>query len=174
MIIDRLWKVLNQVVDREKRRERRMVGKRMILVLMEVVIELTIFHPHVFIQMAASLRNTEHWAAFRKHDNMSLSAQVISKQLKEMIQDKKNTNECTTEAEEQLEGRVAVLNWENPCTVLNMVLNTINDDFAHQCLDQPVLLLNSHRTWQSPDDHVPDCKYCIPRLPGTKVWPPKV
>jgi len=34
IIIHRLWKVLKMVEVREKRRERRMVGKRMILVLM--------------------------------------------------------------------------------------------------------------------------------------------
>jgi len=34
IIIHRLWKVLKRVEDREKRRERRMVGMRMILVLM--------------------------------------------------------------------------------------------------------------------------------------------
>jgi len=42
----------------EKRRERKMVGKRMILVLMLVLIErieLIIFHPHVLVQMVASL-----------------------------------------------------------------------------------------------------------------------
>jgi membrane protein implicated in regulation of membrane protease activity len=34
MIIYTLWKVLKRVEERERRRERRMVGKRMILVLM--------------------------------------------------------------------------------------------------------------------------------------------
>ena len=33
-IINRLWKVLKRVKEREKRRERRLVGKRIILVLM--------------------------------------------------------------------------------------------------------------------------------------------
>jgi len=33
-ILHRLWKVLKRVEEREKRRERRMVGKRMIVVLM--------------------------------------------------------------------------------------------------------------------------------------------
>jgi len=46
------------VEERDKWRERRMVGKIMIHVLMEVLIErieLIIFHPHVFVQMVASL-----------------------------------------------------------------------------------------------------------------------
>jgi len=46
------------VEEREKRRARRMVGKRMILVLMKALIErieLIIFHPHVFVQMVACL-----------------------------------------------------------------------------------------------------------------------
>jgi len=34
IILHRLWKVLKRVEEREKRRERRMVGTRMILVLM--------------------------------------------------------------------------------------------------------------------------------------------
>ena len=34
IIIHRLWKVLKRVEEREKRRQRRIVGKRMILVLM--------------------------------------------------------------------------------------------------------------------------------------------
>jgi len=34
IVIHRLWKVLNRVEERERRRERRMVGKRTILVLM--------------------------------------------------------------------------------------------------------------------------------------------
>jgi len=34
IIIHRIWNVLNRVKEREKRRKRRMVGKRMILVLM--------------------------------------------------------------------------------------------------------------------------------------------
>jgi hypothetical protein len=40
----------------EERRERRMVGKRMILVLMKVLIErieLIVLHPYVFIPMVA-------------------------------------------------------------------------------------------------------------------------
>ena len=58
IIIYRLWKVLKRVEEREKRRERRMVGTRMILVLMPVlieIIELITFHPHVFVQMVTSL-----------------------------------------------------------------------------------------------------------------------
>jgi hypothetical protein len=57
-MIRRLWKVLKRVEEREKRRERRIVGKRMILVLMSVLIqriELIIFHPDVFIQMVGFL-----------------------------------------------------------------------------------------------------------------------
>jgi len=58
IILHRLWKVLKWVEEREKRRERRMVGTRMILVLMKVLIErieLIIFHPHVCVQMVTSL-----------------------------------------------------------------------------------------------------------------------
>ena len=41
IIIHRLWKVLKRVEERKKRMERRMVGTRMILVLMKVLIERT-------------------------------------------------------------------------------------------------------------------------------------
>jgi len=58
IIIQRDWKVLKRVKQREKRMQRRMVGTRMILVLMYVLIgriELIIFHPHVCVQMVTSL-----------------------------------------------------------------------------------------------------------------------
>jgi len=61
IIIHRLWKVLRRVEEREKRRERRMVGTRMILELMKLLIErieLIIFRPHVFVQMVTSLSDT--------------------------------------------------------------------------------------------------------------------
>jgi len=55
IIIHRHWKVLKSV---EERREMRMVGKRMILVLMYVLIgriELFVLHPYIFVPMVACL-----------------------------------------------------------------------------------------------------------------------
>jgi hypothetical protein len=68
-----------------------------------------------------------------------------------------------------------VLDPENTSSLLNTVLNTINNQFEHECLDEAVRLLNGHPIQQSPDDRVPGCKYSIPSLPGTKflahlVW----
>jgi hypothetical protein len=58
---------------------------------------------------------------------------------------------------------------------LSTVLNTINNKFEHECLDEVVRLLNVHPIRQSTDDHVPGHMYSIPGLPGTKflahqVW----
>jgi len=55
IIIYRFWKVQKRV---EERRERRMVGKRMILILMSVLsqrIELIVLHPYIFVPMVAGL-----------------------------------------------------------------------------------------------------------------------
>jgi len=57
---------------------------------------------------------------------------------------------------------------ENTSSVLNTVLNTINNKFEHECLEEAVRLLNAHPIRQSIDDHVPGHKYSIPGLPGTK------
>jgi len=106
---------------------------------------------------------------------MSLSAQHTSKQLKEIIEDEKNTDKSARELQEQVEDGKEVLDPENTSSVLNTVLNTINNEFEHECLDDAVRLLNARPIRQSTDDHVPGCMYSIPRLPGTKflvhhVW----
>jgi len=67
------------------------------------------------------------------------------------------------------------LNPENTSAVLNMFLNTINNEFKHVFLDDKVRLLNAHPIHQSMDHGVPGHKYSIPDLPGTQflvyqVW----
>ena len=57
---------------------------------------------------------------------------------------------------------------ENTNLVLNTVLITIDNELEHQWLDDAVRLLNAHPIHQSIDDCVPDHKYSIPGLPGTK------
>jgi hypothetical protein len=59
--------------------------------------------------------------------------------------------------------------------VLNTVLNTINNEFEHVCLEEAVRLLNAHPIHQSIDDHVAGHNFAIPSLPRTKfpahqVW----
>jgi hypothetical protein len=63
-----------------------------------------------------------------------------------------------------------VIDPENTSAVLNMVLNTINKDFEHECLDEAVSLLKANPICQSPGDRVPGRKDSIPGLPGTKCF----
>jgi hypothetical protein len=99
---------------------------------------------------------------------MSPSAQLTSEQLKEIIQDEKNTDKDAREVQEQLEDGEEVLDPANTSSVLNTVLSTINNKFEHECLDEAVRLLNAHSIRQSTDDQDPGNKYSIPGLPGTK------
>jgi hypothetical protein len=61
-----------------------------------------------------------------------------------------------------------VLDPDNTSSVLITVLNTVNNECEHECLDEAVRLLNAHPIHQSIDDCVPSHKYSIPGLPGTK------
>jgi hypothetical protein len=106
---------------------------------------------------------------------MSLSAQLISEQLKEIIEDKTNTDKSARECQEQVEDSEEVPNAENTLPVLNTVLNIINNIFEHECLDEAVSLLNAYPIHQSPDGRVAGRKYSIPGLPTTQslvhqVW----
>ena len=47
---------------------------------------------------------------------------------------------------------------ENTNSVMNTVLNTINNKFEHKCLDEAVRLLNAYPIPQSIDDPVPGPK----------------
>jgi len=106
---------------------------------------------------------------------MSPSAQLSSEQLEEIIEDEKKTDQGAREVQEQMEDGEEVLDPENTSSVLSTVLNTINNEFEHECLDEAVRLLNTNPIRQSADDRVPGHKYSIPGLPGTKflahqVW----
>jgi hypothetical protein len=106
---------------------------------------------------------------------MSPSAQLTSEQLKEIIEDEMKTDQGSREVQEQVEDGEAVLDPDNTSSVLSTVLNTINNEFEHECLDEAVRLLMAHPICQSTDDRVPGHKYSIPGLPGTKflahqVW----
>jgi len=106
---------------------------------------------------------------------MSPSAQLTSEQLKEIIEDEKNTDKGAREVQEQVEDGEEVLHPANTSSVLNTVLSTINNEFEHECLYEAVRLLNAHPIRQSTDDRVPGHKYSILGLPRTKflahqVW----
>jgi hypothetical protein len=53
-------------------------------------------------------------------------------------------------------------------SVLRTVLNTMNNEFDHQCLEDAVRLLNAHPICRSTDDNVPDHKDSTRGLPRTK------
>jgi hypothetical protein len=86
-----------------------------------------------------------------------------------------NTDQGSREFQEQVEDGEAVLDPDNTSSGLSTVLNTINNEFEYECLNEAVRLLNAHLICQSTDDCVPGHKYSIPGLPGTKflvhqVW----
>jgi hypothetical protein len=75
---------------------------------------------------------------------MSPSAQLTSEQLKEIIDDEKNTDKGARVVQEQVEDGKEVLDLANSSAVLNTVPSTINNEFPHKCLDEAVRLVNTH------------------------------
>ena len=90
---------------------------------------------------------------------MSPSAQLTSEQPQEIIEDKTTTDKCDREGKEEVEDCEEVPNPAYTSSVLSTDLNTINNTFEHECLDEAVRLLNAHPIRQSTDDHVPGHKY---------------
>jgi len=108
---------------------------------------------------------------------MSPSAQITSEQLNEIIETEKNADKCAREIQEQVEDGEQDLDAANTRSGLITVVSTINNEFAHGCLDEAVRLLYPHFIRQSTDERVPVHKYSIPGLPRTKfpahqVWAP--
>jgi len=66
---------------------------------------------------------------------MSLSTQLTSEHLKEIIEDDNNTDKSAREVQEQVGDGEEVFHPENTSSVLNTVLNTVNNIFEHECLD---------------------------------------
>jgi len=100
---------------------------------------------------------------------MSQSVQHTSEQLKEIILDEMNADQGAREVREQVDG-TEVLEPHHTISVFRTVLNTINNEFEYECLDETVRLLNAHAIHQS-IDCVPGHKYSIPRLPTTRFLP---
>jgi hypothetical protein len=106
---------------------------------------------------------------------MSLSAQLTSEQLNEIIEDEKNPDNSAWEVQEQVDDGEEVLDPANSRLVSSKVPNRSNNEIESECLDKVVTMLNAHPIRQLPDDRVPGQKYPIPGLPGTKfvmhqVW----
>ena len=62
---------------------------------------------------------------------MNPSAQLTSEQLKEIIEDEKQTDQGAREVQEQADGEED-LDPENTSLELDSVLNTINNEFEHE------------------------------------------
>jgi uncharacterized protein YdeI (YjbR/CyaY-like superfamily) len=75
---------------------------------------------------------------------VSPSAQLTSEQLKEIIEDEKMTDQGAREVQEQVEDGDEVLDPENTRSVLSTVVNSCNNEFEHECLDEALRLLNVH------------------------------
>jgi hypothetical protein len=60
---------------------------------------------------------------------MRLSAQLISKQLKEIIEEENNTDKIAREVQDQVEHGEEVIDSENTSSILHTVFNTINNEF---------------------------------------------
>jgi len=83
---------------------------------------------------------------------MSTPAQLISDQLKEIIKVKMKTGNGEREAQQKVEEGEKVINPDNTSSILDTVLNTLNNKFAPKCVDEVVRLLNAHPICQSRTD----------------------
>jgi hypothetical protein len=106
---------------------------------------------------------------------MSLSAQHTSEHLKEINENETTTVKSARGVQEQVEDGEEVLDPENTNSGLNTVINTITNQFEHECLDKAARQLHGRPIHQSPDDRVQGRKNSIPGLPGTmflqhQVW----
>jgi hypothetical protein len=90
---------------------------------------------------------------------MSLSAQLASEQRKAIIGDENSMVKSAREVQEQVQDGEEVLDPRNARSVLNTVVNTINNEFKHEYLDEAVRLLNACHIPRSPDDRVPGSRY---------------
>jgi hypothetical protein len=96
------------------------------------------------------------------------------KQLKEIIEHKKNAEKGALEVPGQVENCKKVLDPENTRSILNIVSSTVNSDIDHECLDEAVRLLNGYAFRKLTDDSISVCTYSIPGLSGTKFLPYQV
>jgi hypothetical protein len=100
---------------------------------------------------------------------MSPSGQLTSEQPKEIFEDEKTTANCARAVPQQVDGEED-LDLDNTSSVMNTVLNTINNEFEHECLDDAVGLLNAYPSRDSRDDRVPGQKYLTTACPELSCW----
>jgi len=93
---------------------------------------------------------------------MSPSAQLTSEQWNEIIEDEKKTDQGSKDVQEPVEEGKEFLDPDNSISVLLTVLNTMNNQFEHECLDEAVRLLNAHPCCQSTKDRVPGVRARTP------------
>jgi len=99
---------------------------------------------------------------------MSPYAQHTLELLKEINEYQQTTDKGAGEIQEPLEDGEEVLDPDNTSSGFNSVLNTFNNEFEHECLEDAVSLLHACHIRQSIADQVPGNKYSIPTLPRTK------
>ena len=130
-------------------------------------IEIIIFHPCILIPMVAHLWNTSHCNEFQERRSMSPVAQHISVQLNEIIEEEKNTEKSVKVVQKNVEDGKDVFDPDDSCSVLNTVLNIINDKFEQEHLDKAARLHNDGPISQSIVDWVPGNMYPITGVPTT-------
>jgi hypothetical protein len=148
----------------KERRERRMVGNRMIVVLICVLIEkikLIVFHRYRVIPMIPCVSITSQYIEFQEHQTLSPSPQLTSGLLTVTIKAEVKINTRVREVQEQMGDGEEVFNPCNTSAVLNTVPNTIHDEVEHQCHDDAVRLLNMYSFHISTDDRVRGYQYSI-------------
>jgi hypothetical protein len=86
-----------------------------------------------------------------------------------MIEDEKKSDKRSRKVQKEGEDDKEILNPLNTSSGLNMVVDTINNKFDPECLNDAVRLLNTHTIRQPRDDCVPGHKYSVPGLPRSKI-----
>jgi len=90
---------------------------------------------------------------------VSISAQLTSEQLKENIEDPKHTDKGTREVQEQVENGEEVVDPASSRSVLRTVLDSIDKELNHDCLQSAVGLLNTNLICPLDADCVPGNKF---------------
>jgi len=125
-----------------------LVGKILIVVLMYILIErkeLIIFHTDSLDPKCMS-GNTYHCNEYQEYQSISPSAQVISKQLKELVEDRKKTDNSGREIQKLVDDE-EVINPDNSSILLTIVFNSINNNIKPQLLHDAVRHHSIHPSW---------------------------